>query len=123
MFLIFYVSWNDNLYKINSKIEFYDVGTLKKYLRKQKKIDLGISGKTYITFDIDILDPVYAPATATPVPFGLTPFEVLDVFNDCLEGIDIVGIDFVEVNPSIDNKEGTMNIAMNLIIALLSYLK
>ena len=109
--------------KINSKIEFYDVGTLKKYLRKQKKIDLGISGKTYITFDIDILDPVYAPGTATPVPFGLTPFEVLDVFNDCLEGIDIVGIDFVEVNPSIDNKEETMNIAMNLIIALLSYLK
>jgi agmatinase len=108
---------------INSKIDFYDIGKLKGFLKKGGKIDLGIEGKTYITFDIDILDPVYAPGTATPVPFGLNPFEVLDVLNNCLEGIDIVGIDFVEVNPERDHHEATMNIAMNLIIGLLSYLK
>jgi arginase family enzyme len=48
---------------------------------------------------------------------------VLDVLNNCLKGIDIVGIDFVEVNPERDHHEATMNIAMNLIIGLLSYLK
>lgn len=106
---------------LNEKIDFYDVIKIKKILQDPSTFDLGISGKTYITFDIDILDPIYAQGTATPVEFGLTPFEVINLFEICFKNIEIIGIDFVEVNPARDNKnKSTMNLAMNLILALLS---
>ncbi len=106
---------------LNEKIDFYDVLKIKKILQEPSLFDLGLSGKTYITFDIDILDPMYAQGTATPVEFGLTPFEVINLFEICFKNIEIIGIDFVEVNPARDNKnKSTMNLAMNLILALLS---
>lgn len=105
----------------NDKIEFYDVSMVKKLLARKQK--LGLKGKTYITFDIDIIDSAFVSGTATPVCFGLTPFEVIECFELLLKELDIVGIDFVEVNPSRDNNKQTMEYALNLIILLLSYIK
>ena len=56
----------------------------------------------YLTFDIDALDPAYAPGTGTPVVGGMTTSRVLQI----LEGIadlNIVGFDVVEVSPPYDN--------------------
>lgn len=108
---------------VHEKIEMYPVGKIKKLLKQNQKIDLGITGKTYITFDIDVIDPAYAPATATPVCFGLTPFEVIELLELCLPDIEIVGIDFVEVNPKRDRENITSDTAMNIIMSLLSYIK
>jgi agmatinase len=60
----------------------------------------------YLTFDIDCLDPAYAPGTGTPVAGGLTSFQALEVLR-ALRGINIVGMDLVEVSPPYDHAEIT----------------
>lgn len=62
--------------------------------------------KTYITFDIDCLDPAYAPGTGTPVAGGLTSREALAILRR-LGTLDIVGADVVEVAPAYDHADIT----------------
>ncbi len=57
--------------------------------------------KAYLTFDIDCLDPAYAPGTGTPVSGGLTSSEALQILRG-LRGLDLVGGDVVEVAPAYD---------------------
>ncbi|EBA03646.1 agmatinase [Rhodobacterales bacterium HTCC2150] len=68
----------------------------------------GIVGgnKTYVTFDIDCLDPAYAPGTGTPVWGGLTSAQAAEILRG-LAGINMVGGDIVEVSPSYDASEAT----------------
>jgi agmatinase len=56
--------------------------------------------KIYLTLDIDVIDPAYAPGTSTPEPFGLKP---LDIFK-CIEKLSpyMIGFDIVEVCPKYD---------------------
>ena len=58
-------------------------------------------GPTYLSFDIDSLDPVFAPGTGTPEAGGLTTLEALRLLRG-LQGIDFVGGDVVEVSPPFD---------------------
>lgn len=60
----------------------------------------------YITFDIDCLDPAYAPGTGTPVCGGLTTDKALKILRG-LADLKIVGMDVVEVAPAYDNSEIT----------------
>lgn len=60
----------------------------------------------YLTFDIDALDPAYAPGTGTPVWGGLTSAQVAMMLRD-LAGINIVGGDVVEVSPPFDTTGAT----------------
>ena len=60
----------------------------------------------YSTFDIDALDPAFAPATGTPVCGGLTTDKALNILRE-LKGLNIVGMDVVEVAPAYDNSEIT----------------
>ncbi|TDJ46665.1 MAG: agmatinase [Gammaproteobacteria bacterium] len=62
--------------------------------------------KAYLTFDIDCLDPSYAPGTGTPVCGGLTSFQALEIIRG-LAGINLVGMDLVEVAPAYDVGEIT----------------
>ena len=55
----------------------------------------------YLTFDIDCLDPAYAPGTGTPVPGGLTSLKALEILRN-LAGLYYVGMDLVEVCPAYD---------------------
>lgn len=57
--------------------------------------------KTYLTFDIDCLDPAFAPGTGTPVPGGLSSHQALSILRQ-LKGVDFVASDLVEVSPSYD---------------------
>ena len=61
---------------------------------------------TYLTFDIDCLDPAFAPGTGTPVPGGLTTSQAIALIRG-LEGMNLVGFDVVEVAPSYDSAEIT----------------
>lgn len=72
----------------------------------------------YITFDIDCLDPAYAPGTGTPVPGGLSSFQALDILRG-LVGIRLVGMDVVEVAPAYDHAEMTALAAAQIAIELL----
>jgi agmatinase len=62
--------------------------------------------KAYLSFDIDCLDPAFAPGTGTPVCGGLTSYQALDILAR-LDGIDFVGMDIVEVAPAYDIAEIT----------------
>jgi guanidinopropionase len=57
--------------------------------------------ETYVSFDIDMLDPVYAPGTGTPEIGGFTTFEAQQMLRG-LRGLNIVGADVVEVSPPFD---------------------
>lgn len=60
----------------------------------------------YFTFDIDCLDPGFAPGTGTPVSGGLSPAQAMAAIR-ALAGINVVGMDMVEVSPSYDPTEAT----------------
>ncbi|MEM7196298.1 MAG: agmatinase [Pseudomonadota bacterium] len=62
--------------------------------------------KTYLTFDIDCVDPAFAPGTGTPVCGGLSSSEALHIIRD-LRGLNVVGMDLVEVSPPYDHAEVT----------------
>ena len=57
--------------------------------------------KVYLTFDIDCLDPSIAPGTGTPVCGGLSSYQALEIIRG-LEGINLVGMDLMEVAPAYD---------------------
>ena len=59
------------------------------------------TGPTYVSFDIDSLDPAYAPGTGTPEIGGFTSLEVQQMIR-ALRGLDLVGADVVEVSPPFD---------------------
>ena len=62
--------------------------------------------QVYLTLDIDVLDPAYAPGTSTPEPFGLTPFDILE----CIDTFSsqLIGFDIVEVCPPYDKGETSL---------------
>ena len=62
--------------------------------------------RCYITFDIDCLDPAYAPGTGTPVCGGLSTWQAKEIIRR-LDGIDLIGMDVVEVAPPYDHAEIT----------------
>jgi agmatinase len=65
--------------------------------------------KIYISFDIDVYDIPYVPCTGTPEPFGLDPFQVLDIVRNINKSADLIGMDMVEVSVKNDDyREGTL---------------
>ncbi len=76
------------------------------------------AGPVYLTFDIDGLDPAYAPGTGTPEIGGLTVHQGLEIVRGC-RGLDIVGADLVEVAPAYDTSGNTALVAANLLFEML----
>ncbi|KAM9115840.1 agmatinase, mitochondrial-like [Pangshura tecta] len=72
----------------------------------------------YISFDIDGLDPAYAPGTGTPEIAGLTPAQALEIIRGC-KGLNIVGCDLVEVAPIYDASGNTALMGANLLFEML----
>ena len=76
---------------------------------------------TYLTFDIDCLDPAFAPGTGTPVAGGLSSAQALAIVR-ALTPVDLVGMDVVEVSPPFDHSEITAiaaaHVAMDLLCVL-----
>jgi guanidinopropionase len=78
-------------------------------------------GRTYISFDIDALDPVFAPGTGTPEFAGITSREALRLLRG-LRGLNFVGADVVEVSPPFDPSGGTALAAANIAFEILCLL-
>ncbi len=78
---------------------------------------------TYISFDIDVLCPSLAPGTATPVCNGLFFSDIVNVLKILPDDLNVVGIDLVEVNPELDLKNQTTQIATQLISLLVNTIK
>ncbi|MDA7747071.1 agmatinase [Psychromonas sp.] len=72
----------------------------------------------YLTFDIDCLDPAFAPGTGTPVCGGISSDKALKIIRG-LQGINLIGMDVVEVAPSYDQSEITALAAATIALELL----
>ena len=72
----------------------------------------------YLTFDIDCLDPAHAPGTGTPVIGGLTSDKATKLIRG-LQGMNIVGMDLVEVAPGYDHADLTSLAAATLALDML----
>ncbi len=79
------------------------------------------SGPVYISFDIDGLDPAYAPGTGTPEVGGLTSMQGLEIIRGC-RGLDVVGGDLVEIAPPYDLSGNTAMLGSNLLYEMLCVL-
>ncbi len=79
------------------------------------------NGKTYLSFDIDSLDPVFAPGTGTPESGGITMIEAQRMIR-ALDGIDFIGGDLVEVSPPFDNGTITAQCGANILFEILCVL-
>lgn len=72
---------------------------LEKTIQQTKSLLKG--KKIYLTVDIDVVDPAYAPGTSTPEPFGLTPTQVIEIIEEFSPWL--IGCDLVEVCPPYDH--------------------
>jgi agmatinase len=77
------------------------------------------AGPAFISFDIDVVDPAYAPGTGTPEAGGPSARDLLAILRG-LTGIDFVGFDVVEVIPAYDPAGQTATLAANLAYEMLS---
>ena len=75
-------------------------------------------GPYYVSFDMDALDPAYAPGTGTPVPGGMTTYEALRCLR-ALSGLQLVGGDVVEISPDHDPTGNTALVAVGVLSHLL----
>jgi guanidinobutyrase len=86
-------------------------------LMQEVREQLG-EGPVYLSFDIDGLDPAFAPGTGTPEIGGLTIVQGLEIVRGCA-GLELVGADLVEVAPAYDTSGNTCLVAANLLFEML----
>jgi guanidinopropionase len=98
--------------------EFEDLG-IDAVIREARRI-VG-DGPAYVSFDIDALDPAFAPGTGTPEFGGFTSREVIRMLRG-LRNLNLVGADVVEVSPPFDPSGGTALAAANIAFELLCLL-
>lgn len=96
--------------------QFSDLSKRKAFFEKIKKQ----AGKRpcFITFDVDGIDPAFAPGTGTPVVGGMTSREALECIR-MLKGIHLIGADVVEVSPAYDHSDLTSLLAAALMFEML----
>ena len=78
-------------------------------------------GPTYVSFDVDFLDPVYAPGTGTPEIGGATTYDAQQLVRG-LQGLNLVGGDVVEVSPPFDPSGNTALVGMTMMFEILCVL-
>jgi len=76
------------------------------------------TGDTYVSYDIDFVDPTFAPGTGTPEVGGPNSFQALQVVRE-LDGMNIIGADLVEVSPPFDESGGTAFLGVSIMFELL----
>lgn len=69
----------------------------------------------YLSIDIDVLDPGFAPATGTPEPGGFAPIDLLRIIRRLVLETNVVAFDVMEVAPAYDHADLTVNVAHRLI--------
>jgi agmatinase len=95
-------------------IDHYTPREVKEDVQGMEKIIQQIKGPVYVTLDMDVLDPAYAPSVGTPTPGGLNPME-LEKLIFSLKGKDVVGIDVVEVSSNSIGDTTSINAAKTIL--------
>jgi agmatinase len=103
-------------FKVITTYEMREMGL--KEVAKQINERVG-TGKAFLSFDIDFVDPAYAPGTGTIEVGGFTSFESLEILRE-LKNIDFVGYDLVEIIPAFDPSQITASLGSNIIFEFIS---
>ena len=104
----------DGLFFIDA-YKIKDIGIIKAIEQTKKHLN---SDRIYLSLDIDVLDPAFAPGVSTPEPFGLSHFDVLEVIRYFSK--DLVGFDITEVCPKYDTGQ-TAALAAKLVRILIEH--
>ncbi|MBI1280570.1 MAG: agmatinase [Anaerolineaceae bacterium] len=97
--------------------ELHEIGVKETIRRVKERVG---DGPAYVTFDIDFVDPAYAPATGTPEVGGFTSAQCLQLVRG-LAGLNLIGFDLVEVMPPYDPQGNvTCLLAANLVYEFIS---
>lgn len=91
------------------------INGLESFIKKLPKFD---ATPTYISFDVDCLDPAFAPGTGTPVPGGLSTYETQRILRS-FKIPNLIGADIVEVSPVYDVSEITQLAAVDTMFEIL----
>ena len=95
----------------NNYVNTFTAWDINKNLKRvtRKITELTNNRNIYITFDIDVYDICYVPCTGTPEPFGLNPFQIIEILKSISKSAILIGIDMVEVGvKNSDYREGTL---------------
>ena len=111
----------DNIKKYDlTVITPFDI--VKKGISEIEKLILNKIGKNvYVSFDMDAIDPAYAPGVSVPVPMGLRNIEAVYLLKS-LASRGIVGMDIMEVCPGYDVKDRTSHLASRMIAEVISHM-
>ncbi|MGI9566301.1 MAG: arginase family protein [Nitrosopumilus sp.] len=108
----------DNINKVHLKvITPLDIAT-KGIKQAADSILTQLGDKIYISFDMDCIDPAFAPGVSVPVPMGLNPTDAVYLINEIAKK-GIIGMDVMEVCPSFDVKDRTSHLASRIISEVL----
>lgn len=98
--------------------EYHDLGVEAVIAEARRVVG---DGRTYLSFDVDALDPVYAPGTGTPEIGGITTFDALRMIRG-MRGLELIGGDVVEVSPPFDPSGNTALVAVTTMFEILCLL-
>lgn len=90
-------SADETTFAQNHDIKYYTSPQVKDNIREIERLISDIEGPVYVTVDIDVLDPAYAPSVGTPSPGGLSSSQLQRLIYS-LQGKEVVGFDVVEVS-------------------------
>ena len=87
----------------------------------QQARDIVGNNETYCSYDIDFIDPAFAPGTGTPEVGGPNSFQALQVVRE-LSGVNLIGMDLVEVSPPFDQSGATSWLGISIVFEMLCIL-
>jgi guanidinopropionase len=96
--------------------EFMQLGVARTVRRIR---DVVGAGPVYVSFDVDSLDPAFAPGTGTPEAGGLSTREAIELVRGCA-GLDVIGGDVVEVAPQYDPTTNTAQAGAQMLFEILA---
>jgi agmatinase len=82
----------------------------------ERALEVAGAGKAFLTIDVDVLDPAYAPGTGTPEPGGMTTGDLLWAARTLASRLDLVGADVVEVIPTMVGSADITSLAADRIV-------
>ena len=113
------VEWaRDQGFRVVTIDELYDIGVDAVIAEARRVVG---DGPTYVSFDVDGLDPAYAPGTGTPEIGGFTTFEATKMLRG-LRGLNLIGGDVVEVSPPYDTNQATAIVGATLMFEIICLL-
>ncbi|MEF8874324.1 MAG: agmatinase [Candidatus Thermoplasmatota archaeon] len=112
-----YPDENRPVYFTSKRIREYRRSDQNEDMPLLKEVFQKISRPTYLSIDMDVIDPAYAPGVGNPEPFGLEPRVVKDLISKIAPRI--VGLDIVEVCPKYDDSDLTSNLAARFVYEIL----